>query len=140
MDRIALAVPARGAAAVAVPPSIAIPEDPSRELLLVETADHRAVWFYGKDAWLTLPEAEYEIECDVRADDATEVVFTARTIVRDLHVDVSRLRSEASIDRNLVTMMPGDSFRAVVRGVPGLSEAQMRSPGVIRTANELGVT
>ena len=139
VDRIAFEVSARGAAAAPVPPSIAIPEDPSRELLVVEAGDHRAIWFYGKDAWLSLPPPAFEIGCHSVADGATEVVLTAGTIVRDLHLDVSRLDPAATIDRNLVTLLPGDTFRAVIRGVANLDDAQIRSSGVIRTANELGV-
>lgn len=139
VDRIAFTAPARGVAGLPVPPDIAIPEDPSRELLVVEVGDRRAVWFYGKDAWLSLPAATFEVSCTSVGEDATEVVLRSTTIVRDLHLDVHRLAAEASIDRNLVTLLPGDVFRATIRGVGGLDEARLRSAGVIRTANGLGV-
>ncbi len=132
-----LEIPASGAATIAIGPEIAIPEDPSRELLVAEFGEHRAFWFYGKDAWLSLPEPSFDLSCRPGDDGATEIVLTARTLLRDLHLEVDRLHGDASIDRNLVTLLPGDVLHATIRGAGHLDAGALRMPGVIRTANGL---
>jgi beta-mannosidase len=130
-------VSAGEAATLAIGPEIAIPEDPSRELLLAEFDGQRAFWFYGKDAWLSLPEPAFELACTAGEAGSTDIILTARTVLRDLHLDVHRLHPEASIDRNLVTLLPGDVFRATIRGAGPIEESALRMPAVIRTANVL---
>jgi beta-mannosidase len=137
VSQVELLVPASGAATVPVGPDLAIPEDPSRELLVAEFGEHRAFWFYGKDAWLSLPEPVFEVTCNATADDATEIELRATTLLRDLHIDIHRLHGDASIDRNLVTLLPGEALHAMIRGAGRVEVADLATPGVIRTANTL---
>jgi len=137
---LAVRVPAGGTATVPVGPEIAIPEDPSRELLVAEFGEHRAFWFYGKDAWLSMPEPGFDLACTPTGhDDAVEVVLTARTLLRDLHLDVHRLHGDASIDRNLVTLLAGDELRTTIRGAGVIDADALRGPGIIRVANDLSI-
>ncbi len=132
-----LEVPGTGSGTMAVGSEIAIPEDPSRELLVAECGSHRAFWFYGKDAWLSLPESAFDLSCTSTSDTSAEVVLEARTVLRDLHLDVHRLHPNASIDRNLVTLLPGDILRATIADAGPIDVGALLRPGVIRTANDL---
>ncbi|MDB4775669.1 hypothetical protein OAG62_00955, partial [bacterium] len=57
VDRIRLNAEVGASSQIPVSREIVIPTDPSSEFLIVESEARRAFWFYGKDAWLSLPAA-----------------------------------------------------------------------------------
>ncbi len=110
---------------------IAIPTDPSSEFLVVESGAHRAFWFYGKDAWLSLPRAAYDLEIKATPG-GFRIGVHAQTVLRDLVIDPSRLAVDGVVDQNLLTMLPGDrghgripSFFAV-RSQSSLLDSEIR--------------
>ncbi|MDE0888441.1 MAG: hypothetical protein OSA40_03170 [Phycisphaerales bacterium] len=113
---------------------IAIPADPSSEFLVVESGTHRAFWFYGKDAWLSLPAAAYDLEFEASAG-VCRVGVHARTIVRDLVMDPSRLSPDGVVDRNLLTLLPGDRTCFEFRASAPIDPARFRDSGVFLEAN-----
>ena len=133
-----LEVPPRGARATALLPDLVIPADPSSELLVADFDGHRAFWFYGKDAWLSLPSPAFDVRIEPVASNEFEVEITARTILRDLHLDEGALGDDARVDANLRSALPGEILTARIRGVSALVEDDLRRPGVLRTANDCG--
>ena len=133
-----LAVPPRGTRAVALLPDLVIPADPSMELLVAELGGHRAFWFYGKDAWLSLPSPAFDLRIERAASNVFEVEITARTILRDLHLDEGALGEDVRVDENLRCLLPGEVANMRIRGVSSLREDDLRRSGVLRTANECG--
>ena len=99
---------------------------------------HRAFWFYGKDAWLSLPSPAFDVRIEPVASNEFEVEITARTILRDLHLDEGALGDDARVDANLRSALPGEILTARIRGVSALVEDDLRRPGVLRTANDCG--
>ena len=135
---VELEVPPRGIRSAGLLPDLVIPADPSMELLVAEFNGHRAFWFYGKDAWLSLPAPTFDLRIERVAKDGFEVQITARSILRDLHLDESALGDEVRVDANLRCLLPGDVAVFRVDGVSDLQEADLRRPGVLRTANDCG--
>ena len=108
------------------------------ELLVAELGGHRAFWFYGKDAWLSLPSPAFDLRIERAASNVFEVEITAQTILRDLHLDEGALGEDVRVDENLRCLLPGEVANMRIRGVSSLREDDLRRSGVLRTANECG--
>ncbi|HEU4424750.1 MAG TPA: glycoside hydrolase family 2 protein, partial [Pilimelia sp.] len=146
---IPLAVPAGGA--VTLPLS-----DLDGDLLLVEAdGAERAWWFPAEDTDLDYPPARYETSVAPRPG-GVAVTVTAHTILRDLCLFPDRLDPAATVDRALVTLLPGESTRFEVTlrargtqrsGVPqrerkatsaaALDPAALTAAPVLRCVNDL---
>ena len=113
---------------------ISIPTDPSSEFLVIESGAHRAFWFYGKDAWLSLPAADYDLEVEA-IEGGCRVGIRARTIVRELVMDPSRLAADGVVDRNLLTMLPGDRVTLEFLASAPVDPARFVDSGIFLAAN-----
>ena len=117
--------PAFGVDRAVVAADVVLPSDPAGELLVAETEDCRAFWFYGKDAWLSLPRPD--LVFDVAATDSGHRVrANAGTLIRDLHLDVSRIAPGATIDRGIDTLLPGDRIEFQLNGTHARSVEEVR--------------
>jgi len=69
-----------------------------------------------------------------------EVVVTARALVRDVALLVDKVHPEASVDDQLVTLLPGESVTFTVSVPEPLGrtgESALTARRVLRTANQL---
>ncbi|WP_432972757.1 glycoside hydrolase family 2 protein [Dactylosporangium sp. CA-233914] len=133
---IELAVPAGGAATVPLPPELATPEHPAAELIVADGDGERALWCFAEDVDLAYPRPEAEVTAR-RADGGVELVVTARTLLRDLAVFPDRVDPAATVDRQLLTLLPGESVTLRVRGTDVTDPAVWSAAPVLRTANDL---
>ncbi|WBB68540.1 glycoside hydrolase family 2 protein [Micromonospora sp. WMMD812] len=132
-----LDVPAYSRVTLTLPAELARPDDPDRELLTADTDDttDRALWFFAEDRAVRWPSADYEAV--VRpAPDGQRVQITARTILRDLTLFPDRLDPGASVDRALVTLLPGESATFTVRSPGALEPAALTTRPVLRCVND----
>ena len=136
VDRIRLNAEVGASSQIPVSREIVIPTDPSSEFLIVESEARRAFWFYGKDAWLSLPAAAYDLDFEA-IPGGLRVGVHARTVVRDLVLDPSRLVADGVVDRNLMTLLPGDQATVEFRASSPVEEARFRDSGVFLAANTL---
>jgi beta-mannosidase len=128
-------VGSRSVAVLAVPASVATPDDATDELLVVAGDGLRALWFFAEDKDLAYPRAEYDAA--VAVDGSTvEVTVTAHTILRDVVLQADRLDPTAEVDRALVTLLPGESatFRVTAHGP--LDGGALVRPPVLRCVND----
>jgi beta-mannosidase len=58
-------------------------------------------------------------------------------LLRDLTLLVDKVDPAATVDRGLVTLLPGESTTFRVRGVDGLDVEAVRAPGALRSGNQL---
>ncbi|MGI5242757.1 glycoside hydrolase family 2 protein [Dactylosporangium sp. CA-139066] len=129
---ITLDVPPGGAATVPLPPDVATADDPSAELLVAGDA----VWFFAEDVDLRYPAPAVDVAVrPISGGVALDV--TARTFVRDLTVFPDRVDPSATIDRQLVTLLPGESVTLTVHGTTNTDPAAWSAAPVLRTANDL---
>ncbi|MFG2923708.1 glycoside hydrolase family 2 protein [Streptomyces sp. NPDC048305] len=123
---------------VPLPPSVAVPDDPAREVLVAELGDLRRIEFYAEDTEIALEPARYDVTV-TQGDESGigyRVTVTAGTLLRDLALFPDRLDPAAEVDDMLVTLLPGESAVFHVTGaVLEDPEALGRRP-VLRCVND----
>ncbi|QEO10733.1 glycoside hydrolase family 2 protein [Protaetiibacter larvae] len=134
---VPVSVAARAAVTVPIPVEVAMARDAASELLTAELGSVRGWWFFTEPRDSALDEALLEVEATA-VDDGYEVTVTAATLARDVTLLVDKLDPAATIDRGLVTLLPGES---VVFRVAGLARvfnaAAFADPRVLRSGNQL---
>ncbi|MCX5394902.1 glycoside hydrolase family 2 protein [Streptomyces sp. NBC_00094] len=112
-----------------VVPAALLPEAESAEEFLVADADDlRAVHFPVLDREFAYPSPQYDVRVETGAGSGTvDVVVTARTLVRDLLLQPDRLGAEASADRGLLTLLPGEEARIAVTGLADIDVSDVRN-------------
>lgn len=134
---VALSVGARSTARVPVADDVRISDDPAAELIVAEHSGARGLWWFSepRDSRLLPPD----LTADVRhvARETFDVSITAGGVVRDLTLLVDRLDPNASVDRGLVSLLPGEQTVFRVSGVADLDAASVLEPLVARSGNQL---
>ena len=131
---IAASVPARSSVTVDVPDSVAEASDPASEVLVVEALGVRGLWFFCEPRDSALPAALTTVSVT-----AAHAGFdaTVAAIVRDLTILVDKVDPRSSVDRGLVTLLPGESAMFRVTGIETLDAGAVAAPGILRCGNEL---
>ncbi|MFF8632851.1 glycoside hydrolase family 2 protein [Streptomyces pilosus] len=104
-----LTAPGRTVGTVAVPAGL-VPAGPG-EFLVADAGGLRALHFPAADRDIPYPRPEFEVAVVPEG-----ITVTARTLVRDLLLQADRLDPEATADRGLVTLLPGEEVTIGVRG------------------------
>jgi len=122
-EPIAMVVEPGASTSVLLSTEIAASGDPRREVVVVGDGDERAWWWFdgGRDLDLDVPDLTWEHRCD-----GSDLVLTVTsdTVVRELTIYPERVASEATVDRQLVDLLPGEpaSFR-----VTGIAPSEIRA-------------
>ncbi|UBU10733.1 glycoside hydrolase family 2 protein [Nonomuraea gerenzanensis] len=120
---------------VALPPSVADPDDPARELLTARLGGAGTVRCYAEDTAVAYPPAAYDAHVE-RSPGGYRVTVTAAGVLRELALFPDRLDPAASVDEQLLTLLPGESAVFEVTTERELDpEALTRFP-VLRCLNE----
>lgn len=93
------------------------------EVLVADAGGERGMWFYGRDYDIPYPEPELDLRIKP-IEGGHSLHVTARTLVRDLCFFPEKLNPSATVNRQLITLLPGESTRLLVTG---LDDAQLRS-------------
>jgi len=137
-ERLPGSVAARGSATLALPESVAVADDASREVLVVDARGlARAVHDFAEVKDQALDAAPFDATVE-RDGDTVRVRVVARTYVRDVTMLADRGHRAASVDSGLVTLLPGEEHGFVVSGVPASADVQrFAAPDVLRHAGDL---
>ena len=124
----------REARVLELPAEVARPDEPTRELLVVDGAGPRHAVAFAADRWVEWPVPELETEL---APDGRAVTVTAGSVLRDLLLQADRLGRRT--DTGLVTLLPGEraTIRFVGDGAP-VQPDDLRFPVVI-SMGDVGV-
>ncbi len=116
--------------------AITTPVDPATELIAVgfPTA---ATWFFDADKNLAYPPAQFDAEISYEPGQ-TRVTITAKSLLRDMLIQIDRLDPAATISDNLITLLPGESFRFDIRSNEKLSKESLTTRPVFNCANYFG--
>jgi beta-mannosidase len=129
-------VPPGSAVTLPLPDDVTTPADPAAELLVADTGDARAWWFFAEDKDIAWPLAKYDTRVDKKGS-TTLVTVTAQNILRDLTLHPDRLDPSAQIDDAGVTLLPGESVTFTVTGARGLDPTALTTRPVLRCVNDL---
>ncbi|MCT9818870.1 glycoside hydrolase family 2 protein [Microbacterium sp. W1N] len=133
---VEVTVPARSTLVVPVDPAVAAPGEAASELLVAGVGAVRGLWFFAEPRDSALGAAELTV--DTRpVEGGTEVTVTAAALARDVTLLVDKLDPAAQADGGLITLLPGESARVVVRHDGALDAAGLADPRVLRSANQL---
>ena len=126
-------VESSGVARVPISESVARPADPAGEWLLLEAGEARASWFFTRDRLLQWPEPALSIS--LPKESPGTIRLESDVLVRDLVLDLARLDGGARVDRNLVSILPGEVLEIHYEGLGGLSAGDLHLPGVLHAAS-----
>ncbi|MGO2746503.1 glycoside hydrolase family 2 protein [Microbacterium sp.] len=122
---------------VQIPADIVAAENAASELLLAEASGNRGLWWFAepRDSALAAPGLTAEV---ARRDDGShDVTIAAGALTRDLTLLVDRLAPDATVDRGLVTLLPGEQAVFRITGVAEVDAAAVLHPLVARSGNQL---
>jgi beta-mannosidase len=129
-------VPPGDAATLPLPADVATCGDPAAELLVAETEDERAWWFFAEDKDIAWPVARFDSHVETTGD-VTTVAVTAQSILRDVTLQPDRLDPTAEADQAGVTLLPGERATFAIRAAGPLDAAALTTRPVLRCVNDL---
>ena len=116
---ITLSAESGSLASLELPPALTTPADPSNEVLVAESGGQRTWWWFAPDRASTLVAPNLTARWDRDADLVVATISTD-VVARDLTIYPDRLVAGATIDQQLISLLPGES--TVVR-IEGLGDA-----------------
>ena len=138
---VPVVVPARSSATVPLPTQVADGSDAAdaaSEFVTASLGGVRGVWFFAepRDGALEPPRLEVAV-APAPGGDGIDVTVTAASVVRDVALLVDKLAPDATVDRGLVTLLPGESTVFQVRGAGDVDAGRIAAAGVLRSGNQL---
>ena len=128
----------RSAARVRLEPTLTRSEHPTTELLTAEADGQRACWYFARDKGLAYPQPEFNADIE-KTSDGYVLTLEAQTFVRDLCLLVDKLEPGATVNTQLLTLLPGETGAFHVRGIWNLTLDACLSPAVLYSANRFGL-
>jgi beta-mannosidase len=121
---------------IQIPQNLLVSEIESASCLVASFAGKRAIWFFVDYKHSKLTSAAMDIELATTTN-GFQLKIEARNLIRDLLVMIDKLDPDASIDKGLITLLPGESALFEIQSKAKLTLEQFIPGRVIRTANEL---
>ncbi|MCH2161606.1 MAG: hypothetical protein MK085_06995 [Phycisphaerales bacterium] len=112
------------------------PDEPAGEFLLAQLGDLRATWFHARDLELACPKPQFDVHVQSLGEEGGgRIALIARSLLRDVTIDLTRLDPTATVSDNLFTLLPGEQATLDCTGCRGVQEADVLQPGVLGFAN-----
>ncbi|PJN27945.1 glycoside hydrolase family 2 protein [Kitasatospora sp. CB02891] len=121
-----ITVPPRAVHQLPLPDGMVTDHGASKEYLVADADGLRAVHFPTADRQFAYPRPEFDLDVTAAGDGAVDVRITARTLIRDLLLQPDRLHADATADRGLTTLLPGEQVDIRVHGAGAPSAEQVR--------------
>ena len=131
-----LAVGAWSVGQFRLPTTVATPDDPAREILVVRLGDLQAVHPWAEDIDLDLDPAPLRASA-TPVQDGYRVDVTATSLARDVTLLVDRLDPDAHVDVALVDIPAGSTASFHVRTRGTFDPAELTRAPVLRSANDV---
>ena len=116
--------------------ALTTPGDRNAELLVAETGDDRAIRFFVEDPEVAFPPAEFTATTS-RIANGWQIRVTAGTLLRELAIFPDRLDPHATVDDQLVTVLPGETVDFFVTTTAAMDPADLLDHPVLRCVNEV---
>ncbi|MFJ5259851.1 glycosyl hydrolase 2 galactose-binding domain-containing protein [Streptomyces sp. NPDC088387] len=125
----------RSVVRLSLPAQTATATRPERELLVARFDTERALRFFTEDPRTAFAPARFDATAHP-FDSGVDIRVTARTLLRELALFPDRLDPEATVDQQLVTLLPGESTTFRVISARELRLTDLTSFPVLRCVNE----
>jgi beta-mannosidase len=135
-DAVQIAVPAFGSSTIALDSTVAEAGEPRNELLAVTGAGHRAFWWFAEARDSSLPAAGFDAVA-TRVDGGVEVRVVAKTVIRDLAVLADIVAPDATADRMLISLLPGEEVVVKISTAWSGDASRFTGADVLRSMNDL---
>ena len=136
MTTVGVDVPPRTTVTLPLPRALTADVDRARDVLLAEAGDARSLWFFDEDVRLDLVDA-WKTTSAERTADGYAVHVTADGLQRDVCLLVDKVDTEATVDEQLITLLPGESHTFRVTSAVGVEPAAFLDARVLRSTNQL---
>ncbi|MEU9141347.1 glycoside hydrolase family 2 protein [Streptomyces sp. NPDC048404] len=119
----------RSVARTRVPPQVALAPGAAKEFLVADADELRAMHIAVTDRDFDYPRPRFDVRIEPvdGKGDRVDIVVTAHTLVRDLLLQPDRLAPDATADRGLTSLLPGEEVRIRVRGWTGRDVQAVRA-------------
>ena len=128
----------RRAVRLRLEPALTRSEHPETELLTAEADGQRACWYFARDKQLDYPKPGFEAKLD-KTLDGYVLKVEAKTFVRDLCLLVDKLEPQATVDTQLLTLLPGETGTFRILTAQSLNLGACLEPHVLYSANRFGL-
>lgn len=136
---IPIEIPTHGAVKVSVAPDLAVPGDSASEIL-VATFDGdgptRAILNFEEVVSQVLDPEALSVEI-IEGDKGATIRLIATSYVRDALILPDRANPSADVDKNLLTLLPGEIVDVNIVCNEAVTAKQLLAPEVVRSANSL---
>jgi beta-mannosidase len=106
-------------------------------MLVAEIQGQRSIWFFQRDKDMDYPAPAFDAKL-TRAGGALTLTITAKTLLRDLTIFPDRLDPQATIDDQVVTLLPGESRAFTITTDLDLTLEELTTRPVMQVANYYG--
>lgn len=134
-ERAAVTAEPRSVAHIELPDALTSPSDAAHELLAARLDGERALSFFTEDPETAFPPARFDAEAE-QVPGGVRLHITARTVLRELAVFPDRLDPSATVDDQLVTLLPGERRTFHITTDQALDAAALTAFPVLRCVNE----
>jgi beta-mannosidase len=132
----AISVPGNSKQVIEIAQNLSTSETESASCLVASFAGKRAIWFFADYRHLKLASVDIDTEL-ATTPTGFQLKIKAKNLIRDLLVMIDKIDPDASIDKGLVTLLPGESALFEIQSKAKLTIEQFSVGRVIRSANEL---
>ena len=103
---------------------------------MVDAGGDRTLWFFAPDHQLAYTKPDLQIDVHRSGGNEQVIEVTSTHLVRDLSMLADRLHPDASVDRQLLTLLPGERTSWRVFDAPDVDDGPV-SRGSMWSANRL---
>lgn len=135
-EDIEFTVPAFATRGVDLAASISRPGEPAREVLVATAGEHRGLWWFAEARDSELAPPLWDASA-VRVDRGVEVRVVARSLIRDVALLADVVAADATVDRMLVTLLPGEEAVFTVETKWSGDPHRFVENDVLRSMNDL---
>ncbi|MEZ6193634.1 MAG: hypothetical protein R3C45_20515 [Phycisphaerales bacterium] len=107
----------------------------SDALIVAELKNERALHFFHRDKHTPYPKPDFTAKTE-QSNGTTILAITAKSLLRDLMIFPERLDPDAMIDDQMVTLLPGDTHRFVIKSRLDLAPEALTWKPVMQLAND----
>jgi beta-mannosidase len=132
-----VSVEPRSSRSVIVPSELAHPADVAGELIRAQIGSTRGLWFFAEYRDSALSPDRFTASLASGDDGEQLLTVTSEVLMRDVTLLVDKVEPLATVDRALVTLLPGESTTFAVRAPVPLTLDDLVHRSVLRTANQL---